>query len=75
MVWFPIEKELVQLPSDKLFFSRFIIIIDICIRYRIEVYPSRSTAKLDEIRLFAAFPVSVLITLADSFIADKAMYR
>lgn len=52
------KKELVHLLSDKLFFSRFIVIIDICIRYRIEVYPSRSTAKLDKIRLSAAFPVS-----------------
>ncbi len=75
MVWFSIEKELVQLLSDKFFFSRFMVIIGICIRYRIEVYPSRSAAKLDEIRLSAAFPVSFLIPLADSFEASKAMYR
>lgn len=69
------KNELVQVHSDKLFFSRFIVIIDIRIRYRIEVYPSRSAAKLDKIRLSAAFPVSVLLPLADSFEASKAMYR
>ncbi len=75
MVWFPIEKELVKLYSDKLILSRFIIIINICIRYCIEIYPSRSAAKFDKIRLSAAFPVSFLIPFSNSFIADKAMYR
>lgn len=74
-MWFSTEKELVQLFSDKLILSRFIVIIDICIRYRIEVYPSRDAAKLDKIRLSAAFPISFLIPLSNPFIADKAMYR
>lgn len=75
MVWFPIEKELVKLYSDKLILSRFIIIINICIRYCIEIYPSRSAAKFDKIRLSAAFLISFLLPLADSFKAYKAMYR
>lgn len=75
MVWFPIENELVQANSDKLIFSRFIIIIDIPIRYCIEIYPSWSAAKLNKIRFSATFPISFLITLINSFIADKAMYK
>lgn len=69
------EKQLVRVNSDKLFFSHLIIVIDILINYHIEIYSSRSAAKLDKIRLSAAFLVPILIPFPNSFIAYKTMYK
>ena len=52
-----------------------IFAIDIFVSYCIEIYPSRSAAKFDIIRLSATFRISVRIPFSNSLIANKAMYK